>query len=471
LRTILYLSIGPTLAQFANAIFAILTTLWIGRAIGDDGLSAMSTMNAFDGIGRSFGFFLSVAASTQVSALYGEGKSDEAGQMVADLLRTALVCGVLVPAVMLPCLKPAARWFGSTEHIVELGFAYCAPLVAGSAATCCFLTTAGLLQGEGRTLLSGMVNLASLILNILILDPLFLFGLKTGMIGAGIATVISEVVPALTFSVLYYCKLFGIKPALRQLCQPFSPKTFAALRVGASQLVANVAAYVPSVVVRKLIGNATGDDFDNAMAGFNSAIRFNQVSLAFFNAVTMGFIPPASYAYAAKRYRRYLWLCVHSVWLCIVWGSITTVITWSLSREISKLFSTSEGYLDQAERMVSFANAAAPLTGLKYNAQSMLQSMQLGGRATLLSFLNHFLLLLGYSFLLYYTDRNDGARIVWCYPASYLTAILFSAAFLWTPLKEVWRLKNEQPSESGSYEDDDIHEKVLRHEEDRLAEI
>jgi Na+-driven multidrug efflux pump len=308
-------------------------------------------------------------------------------------------------------------------------------------------------------------------LNILILDPLFLFGVKTGMIGVGIATVISEAVPALILSVLYYFKLFGIKPSIKQLCRPFSPKTFAALRVGASQLVANVSAYVPSVIVRKLIGNATGSDFDNAMAGFNSAIRFNQVSLAFFNAITTGFLPPASYAYAAKRYKRYLWLCFHSVWLCIVWGCMTTAITWSLSREISKLFSKSEGYLDQAERMVSYTNAAAPLTGIKYNAQSMLQSMQMGGRATLLSFLNHFFLLLGYSFLLYYTNKNDGARIVWCYPASYLTAIVFSVAFLWAPLREIWRLKKEEPSESNSYGEDDIHEEVLRHEEDRLAEI
>jgi Na+-driven multidrug efflux pump len=431
----------------------------------------MSTMNAFDGIGGSFGFFLSVAASTQVSALYGEGKSEEAGQVVADLLRSSVVCGVIVPAVMLPSLKPAARWFGSSATIVDLAFAYCAPLASGTAATCAYLTCAGLLQGEGRTMLSGAVNVGCLVLNILIIDPLFLFGLKTGIVGAGFGTVVSEVIPAVVLSVLYYVHRFGIKPAAAQFCRRFSPKTYVALRVGASQLVSNVAAYVPSVVVRKLIGLATGDEFADAMAGFNSAIRFNQVSLAFFNAMTMAFIPPASYAYAAKRYSRYLWLAFHAMWLCIAFWCITTAITWTLSRQISTLFSKSEGYLDQAEQMVTFANAAAPLTGLKFNAQSMLQAMHCGGRATLLSFMNHFVLLLGYSLLLYYTDPGNGARIVWCYPASYLTAIIFSVAFLWTPLWDVWKLHKEEVGTPECPGDPGIHEEVLHSEDEHLAEL
>jgi Na+-driven multidrug efflux pump len=292
-------------------------------------------------------------------------------------------------------------------------------------------------------MLFGMINFGVLILNILILDPLFLFGLKTGIIGAGLGTLLSEVVPAVSLTILYYLHKFGIKPLLGQFCQKFSSRTWTALRVGASQLVSNLSAFIPAIVIRKLIGNATGDQFDDAMAGFNSAVRYNFVSIAFFNAVSMGFIPAASYAFAAKQYKRYLWLSFHAIWLCVVCGCITTSITWSLSREISKLFSTSEGYLEQAEKMVKWVNGAAPVTGFKFNAQAMLQSMQLGGKAMLLSFVNNFVLLLGFSLLLYYTDQNDGTRIVWCYPASHVVAILISLGFLWYPVRDVWRLHKE----------------------------
>ena len=58
LKTIFKLSIGPLLSQVTNGLYGVITTIWISKACGDDGLSAVSTMNAFDGIGRGFGFFL-----------------------------------------------------------------------------------------------------------------------------------------------------------------------------------------------------------------------------------------------------------------------------------------------------------------------------------------------------------------------------------------------------------------------------
>ena len=72
LKTIFKLSVGPLLSQVTNGLYGVITTIWISKACGDDGLSAVSTMNAFDGIGRAFGFFLAIAAATQVSYLYGK---------------------------------------------------------------------------------------------------------------------------------------------------------------------------------------------------------------------------------------------------------------------------------------------------------------------------------------------------------------------------------------------------------------
>jgi Na+-driven multidrug efflux pump len=400
LKTIAFLSVGPVIAQLSNAFFAILSTFWVSKAVGDDGLSAMSTYNAFDGIGRAFGFFIAVAASMQVAALFGEGNRVEAGQVCADLIRFSGVFGVGVPALLIPLLKPSARWFGAADHIVDIGFDYICPMTACTLTTCLYCLTTGFLQGEGRTFFSGLVNIGCLVINIVILDPIFLFAMKMGMLGVGVATVISEVVPAVILLVMYYKGKFGVKPAVGQLLRKFSPHTIPALKVGTSQLIANLSGYVPSIAVRKYIGMATGDDFDNAMAGFNTCIRFNTVTVAFFQGISMGFIPAASYAYAAHRYRRFIWLIVHATWICAVWGAITSIITLSIPREISKLFSDSEGYLNQAERMVRYVNSAALIGGFRLMYQAILQAMQLGNRATLLSVTGNFVVLFAFTLLL-----------------------------------------------------------------------
>lgn len=54
LTTIFRLSVGPILSQFTGALYGIITTIWVSKAIGDKGMAAISTMNSFDGIGRAF---------------------------------------------------------------------------------------------------------------------------------------------------------------------------------------------------------------------------------------------------------------------------------------------------------------------------------------------------------------------------------------------------------------------------------
>ena len=329
LKTVLLLSIGPILSQLANAIFILINNLWVSKAIGDNGLAAISTYNTFDSISRSFGFFLSIGAATQISALFGMGKSEETGQLCADLLRLTFACGALVPAVLLPSLRPVGKWFGAPEHIIDLGWDYMLPTCVCTTTTCMYMTLLGFLQGEGRTMLYGLTNIVCLALNGLALDPLFLFTIKAGIRSVSIATVLSELIPASVLFVLYYVlHKFNVKPLWSQFCSCFTKRTADALKVGVSQLFSQLSISIPSIIVRKFMGMASGpEDYADAMAGFNACLRINMVVVAVQLGITMGFVPAASYAYAAKKYKRFLWLSFHSLWPCMAWGSFTCIFS------------------------------------------------------------------------------------------------------------------------------------------------
>ena len=465
LKTVFILAIGPIISQVSNAVFLIVNTLWTSKAIGDDGLAAISTYNMFDNSGRAFGFLLSLGAATQISALFGLGKHEEAGQICADLLRLAFVFGAFIPLVLLPSIRPLGVWFGASQTVIDMGWDYMLPLCSFATTTCMYLAVCGFLQGEGRTLLYGLANFACLGLNGLVLDPLFLFGFKTGIRGVSLATVFSEIIPGAVLLVIYYCGKFGVKPKLIQWCHKFSPRTWTAVKVGVSQLIAQLSVTLPSIAVRKFIGMAVGDEFDDAMAGFNCMMRLSSVCMAPMMGITMGFVPAASYAYAAKKYRRYLWLCFHSIWLCIAWGLIAGAFIWSIPREMAKMFSTSERYLDYGEKMTLYANGLAPLQGIRFNCQTILQSMHLGGRATLTGLLNNFVWIIVFTVVLYYTDKNDGSRICWCYALSHVMAIPATVIFLWKPLGRVWRLskeeKEQEPNELEEVEGEQKETKAI----------
>lgn len=183
------------------------------------------------------------------------------------------------------------------------------------------------------------------------------------------------------------------------------------------------------------------------MAGFNAAVRIVNLTYSIFNAITQLFIPAASYSFAAKRYRRFLKLTLHICWLALVWGALTLIITWSIPRTLSKMRSSGEGYLKYAGKMVSNNNGLAPFAGFKFNAISMLQAIQQGPRATILYFLSNFATNIVLVLVLYYSIKHDGARIVWCYPLSYLLSSLISIFFLWSPVKNLIRLSKEEDME------------------------
>ena len=451
LITIFRLCVGPLLSQVTNALYGIITTIWISKACGEDGLSAVSMMNAFDNIGRSFGFFLAIAAATQISFLYGKGNTTEAGQIIADLIRMSFVCGAITAGILIPVLRPVAKWFGADEKITQLGIDYMLPLNICAFNSCLFIASGGFLQGEGRTFLFGMSNVTCLCLNMAILDPIFLFVFKMGIRGASIATVFSELLPGMTIVILFYCHKFGVKPKLNQLFKKFSPNTWPALKVGFSSLIAQLSGCVPSIVVRKYMGLGAGDnpqDFADVMAGFNAAIRISNLTFSIFQAISQAFIPAASYSYAAKRYKRFLMLSLHMFWLMSLWGTITSIVTWTIPRQLSMMFSKEESYLRYAERMVAYNNAVGPLMSVKMVAQSMLQSLQLGPRATILSFINNFVNIIVFNYILYYTNPHDGARIIWCYPLAHISSCVVSPFFLWGPLRKIYKLMKEEDAEA-----------------------
>ena len=139
---------------------------------------------------------------------------------------------------------------------------------------------------------------------------------------------------------LYFKGVFGIKPKLSQLLKPFSKHTYSALLVGLSQLISNLASYIPGIPIRNLIGLSCGDSYhyDLAMAGFNVICRYAQILAAVIIAITTGFIAPASYAHAAGDNMRYLKLSFHAGWLAFAWSILTTIFSFAIPREISMIF-------------------------------------------------------------------------------------------------------------------------------------
>jgi hypothetical protein len=73
----------------------------------------------------------------------------------------------------------------------------------------------------------------------------------------------------------------------------------------------------------------------------------------------------------------------------------------------------------------------------------MLQSLNMGTSSTILSLMAHFVSLLGFASLLYFTDKHDGVRIMWSYSMSYVFSLVMAAGLLARPVWKLWKSMSE----------------------------
>lgn len=446
LVTILKLMVGPLCSQITSALYGIINTIWVSKYVGETGMAAVATDIAWEGIARAFGLFLLTAASTQISALFGKEQFEECEQVICDLLRTAIIFGMIVPAILLPINKPLSRWFGANEETVEGAYQYMLPQCAGNVFTCIFLACCGFLQAEGRTMLVGIIDICALGIGMGALNPFFLGVLKMGVKGPSVSTIIADGVPGITLTILYFCGVFGVKPKLRGLLRPYSKHTINSLLVGSSQFMSQVSMCIPGIIVRKLIGVSVSSarEYDLAMSGFNVLCRYSLITTSVVLAFCSGYLPPASYAYAAQKWKRYLRLSIHLVWVSAIWCFVTTIFPMAVPVHIALIFGKGDDYLRWSKNMLMASNALSWILFTRFNFQTILQAQQRGGRAMIISFTSNFVAVIAFSFVLYYTNRNDAARLMYVYPISYGIGCVLGTALLIKPFWDVIKKSRDE---------------------------
>ena len=458
LKTTLVLSAGPLISQIASALYGIINTIWISRALGEIGMSAISTYQNFDTFARSFASFLQVSATAKISSLYGSGQSKEASQVFSDLLRISIICGLITPAIGIPACYPCVKWFGASDEVADMGYDYIVPLLSVSFIPCIFLVCCGSLQAEGRSWLFSITQVAALVMDCLLFCPLFLLGIKTGISGSSYALALAELIPSVIIITMFYLGKFGIKPHPRELIRMPSPHTWGALKVGLPQLIFQLSLAIPGILIRKIFGLACNSDtavFNHIMAAYNVFNRLWNLISAIPNAINIGFIPAASYAYSADRSMRVIRLLVHATWIAVAWGTLCMILCEAAPRQLASIFSSSPEYLDWSEIVLRNGNWGTFVAEVPGIIISLLQAMKKGAQAISLSFLVHFLPIPLFSSILYFTDTDNLPRIVYCYPLQAAWGTVISLPFAIFAIRKIFENKGKM-SLFEIMRDDDI---------------
>lgn len=197
-RTVLAVVAPLMVAQLVNLLYSIVDRIFIGHMPGSGAL-------AMTGIGvclpvisltSSFAMLYGSSGGSPLFALEkGSGNTDEASRIMGTSTVLAVLTGIALTVVCLLFSGPMLTMFGASPDTLPYASDYLSVYVLGSTFVLVSLTLNSFISAQGYTVAAMRFVAAGAVLN-LVLDPVLIYGMGLGVVGAAAGTVVSQAVSA-----------------------------------------------------------------------------------------------------------------------------------------------------------------------------------------------------------------------------------------------------------------------------------
>lgn len=298
------LGIPAMIAQLFNILYSIVDRIYIGH-MGTGAEIALASIGicspAFTAI-TGFAALVGVGGASLMSISLGEKNSKNAQRALNNSLLLLLIISGIVTIALLIFKRPFLYMLGCSDAMYQTANIYYTIYVLGTGAVLCGTGLNRFIMGQGYAK-QGMIAVVIGALSNIILDPVFIFGLKMGIAGAALATVISQ------FALLIYVIIKLINP-LMQIRIGFGQYNISVccdiLKIGSMSfliiILDNLLIILLNMMLRKY-GGELGDQYISYAAVIQSVMV---IAICPAEGLTNGCATLFSYYYGAGKYERIL---------------------------------------------------------------------------------------------------------------------------------------------------------------------
>ena len=311
--TVLSLSSCSLLYMMAQNVQDALDLFYVGKRWGDDGVSTVGLGGLLKFLSLCLTNIVSTGTILKTSSLIALKKQDVAAQVIADLIRFALIVGLVVPAPLYFLAPAVLRFADCPEKLLDDAQSYILPVFSTLFFSMMYQICCAQFMGEGRALMYAVCQLAGFVLNVLVFDPLFILALKLPIWSVGLSFSLSQLIPGVVLFFVIFTGKLGIKPTFKHLLRkPVRESPHALYLALPSFLTVLVGAIPPVFLTRCLLAAAENEGHEqertDVSAVFSASLKVYNIVGAWTIGTMDGMLPCASYAYAAKNFRRVIQL-------------------------------------------------------------------------------------------------------------------------------------------------------------------
>lgn len=204
-KRILWFTLPMILGNVAQQLYSTVDSVVVGLYVGDNALAAVGSSLPI--LNMILVLFVGVSAgvNVMVSQYYGAKNREALSYTIANgLTVTAIACLILI-AVAAPLLWPMLKLLNTPETIIKDCYNYLMISVVGIAGLAYYNILSGIIRGMGDSFSVLIYLLIATAINIA-LDIYFVAGLKMGVAGVALATVIAQAISS-AFCVIKLAKM------------------------------------------------------------------------------------------------------------------------------------------------------------------------------------------------------------------------------------------------------------------------
>lgn len=330
-KLILRLSVPTIISMLVTNIYNMADTFFVGK-LGTSASAAIGIVFSLMTINQALGFMCGHGCGSNISRKLGNKQGDAAIKFASTGFFMSLFFGVLIMIIGIIFMEPLLRIMGSTDTIMPYAKSYgicillSAPFMTGS----CVLNN--VLRYEGKAALAMVGLTLGGVLNI-IGDPIFIFVLNMGTLGAGISTAVSQVI---SFFVLL--SMFGGDRTVSRL-------RFSAISWDIKDILNILYTGLPSLIrqgmmsVSTMVLNYMSMPYgDAAIAAMSIVSRVCNFIFAIALGISQGFQPVSAFNYGAKKFKRVKRAFIFCCGLSMIILGILSVLSLIFSGHIIGLF-------------------------------------------------------------------------------------------------------------------------------------
>ena len=414
-------------SMLVQALYNIVDSWFVSR-VSEQALTAVSL--AFPAQNLMIG--LATGTAVGVNALMGRAlgaRLRERADRVANNGVFLAVVGFVISALLgLTCSDLFFRAQTQVESIIQMGNDYLRIVTIGSLGMFCQIMYERLLQGTGRSLLSMYTQGLGAIINI-ILDPIFIFGLKMGVAGAAVATIIGQFCGFALAVWFNHRKNTDITLSLRGFRPDFQliGEIYA---IGLPSVIMIAIGSVMTFLMNKILITYHASH-ETAATAFGVYFKLNSFIFMPIFGLNNGVIPIVAYNYGAQNRRRMMATIKRSALYACCIMVFGTVLFWAIPDTLLRLFDASDVMLAAGVPALRIISLSFCMAGMCIALGSSFQALGKSMYSMVTSIVRQLVFLVPIAYVLarYGAAIGNSDLVWWCYPIAEVSSLLLTLVF------------------------------------------